>query len=129
MIKKPSGQSIKLGGYRPDKQNFKDKKYSAKRNQSLPSKVDLRRYMTPVENQGQSNSCTANAIAGAYEYLANRALGQSEDVSRLFIYYNARELDGAANQDEGTYLRSCIRVLRKYGACSESTWSFDLERI
>jgi C1A family cysteine protease len=129
VVKSPSGQEIKLGGYRPDKQNPKDKKYSAGRDRNLPSSVDLRPHMTPVENQGQSNSCTANAIAGAYEYLANRLMGQSGDVSRLFIYYNARELDGDTSQDEGTYLRSCVRVLRKYGACLENTWSFDLERI
>jgi hypothetical protein len=47
----------------------------------------------------------------------------------LFIYYNARELDGAIDADEGTYLRSCIKVLKKYGTCAEATWPFDLERI
>jgi DNA segregation ATPase FtsK/SpoIIIE-like protein len=128
VVKNPSGQEIKLGGYRPDKQNPRDKKFSS-RDRNLPSSVDLREYLTPVENQGNSNSCTANAMAGAYEYLANRLMGQGEDVSRLFIYYNARELDGDTSQDEGTYLRSCVRVLRKYGACSENTWSFNLKRI
>ncbi|PSB17248.1 peptidase C1 [Phormidesmis priestleyi ULC007] len=129
VVKNSVGQQFKLGGYRPEKQNSKDKKYSAKRDRPLPPKADLRLYMTPVENQGGSNSCTANAVAGAYEYLANRLLGKSEDVSRLFIYYNARELDGDSSQDEGTYLKSCVKVLRKYGACSENTWSFDLNQI
>ena len=129
VIKNSVGQQFKLGGYRPEKQNSKDKKYSAKRDRPLPPKADLRSYMTPVENQGNSNSCTANAVAGAYEYLANRLLGQSTDVSRLFIYYNARELDGDSSQDQGTYLKSCVKVLRKYGACSENTWSFDLNQI
>ena len=129
VVKNSVGQQFKLGGYRPEKQNSQDKKYSANRDRPLPSKVDLRSYMTPVENQGSSNSCTANAVAGAYEYLANRLLGQSKDVSRLFIYYNARELDGDSSQDEGTYLKSCVKVLRRYGACSENTWSFDLNQI
>ncbi len=129
VVKNSAGQQFQLGGYRPEKQNSQDKKYSAGRDRSLPSKVDLRAYMTPVENQGNSNSCTANAMAGAYEYLTNRLLGQSEDVSRLFIYYNAREFDGDPSQDQGTYLKSCVKVLRKYGACSENTWSFNLEQI
>ena len=129
IVKNSVGQQFKLGGYRPEKQNSQDKKYSANRDRPLPPKADLRSYMTPVENQGNSNSCTANAVAGAYEYLANRLLGQSKDVSRLFIYYNARELDGDCSQDEGTYLKSCVKVLRKYGACSENTWSFDLNQI
>ena len=129
VVKNSVGQQFKLGGYRPEKQNSQDKKYSAKRDRPVPPKADLRSYMTPVENQGNTNSCTANAVAGAYEYLANRLLGKSEDVSRLFIYYNARELDGDCGQDEGTYLKSCVKVLRKYGACSENTWSFDLNQI
>ena len=129
IVKNALGQHFKLGGYRPEKQNSKDKKYSAIRDRQLPPKVDLRSYMTPVENQGNSNSCTANAMAGAYEYLTNRILGQSADVSRLFIYYNARELDGDCSQDQGTYLKSCVKVLRKQGACSENTWSFNLDQI
>ena len=129
IVKNALGQHFKLGGYRPEKQNSKDKKYSASRDRQLPPNVDLRSYMTPVENQGNSNSCTANAMAGAYEYLTNRILGQSADVSRLFIYYNARELDGDCSQDQGTYLKSCVKVLRKQGACSENTWSFNLDQI
>lgn len=38
----------------------------------LPEKVDLRSYCSPVEDQKQSNSCAANAVAGAYEYLNTR---------------------------------------------------------
>ncbi len=93
----------------PNDKTYQSNRFSA---DSLPPKVDLRPYMTTVENQGNSNSCTANAMAGAYEYLANRLRGTSDDVSRLFIYYNARDLDGDPDKDEGTYLRSCIKVLK-----------------
>ena len=58
-------------------------------------------------------------MAGAYEYLGKRLNHQDCHVSRLFIYYNARDLDGDPNKDEGTYLRSCIKVLKKYGTCSD----------
>ncbi|MBW4471815.1 MAG: C1 family peptidase [Stenomitos rutilans HA7619-LM2] len=130
VVKTPDGGQIKLGSYRPDKKNPNDKTYKSSRStDDLPAKVDLRPYMTPVENQGNSNSCTANAMAGAYEYLAKRVRGSAHDVSRLFIYYNARDLDGAPDSDEGTYLRSCIKVLKKYGTCAEATWPFDLHRI
>jgi hypothetical protein len=131
IVKKPDGGRIKLGSYRPDKKNPNDKTFQPSQFSpaNLPPKVDLRPYMTPVENQGASSSCTANAMAGAYEYLMNRVKGSSDDVSRLFIYYNARELDGDPDKDEGTYLRSCIKVLQKHGTCSETTWPFDLHRI
>ncbi|MDX2241058.1 MAG: C1 family peptidase [Leptolyngbyaceae cyanobacterium bins.302] len=131
VVQHSSGKRVKLGGYRPEKRHADDKTFRSDRfaDGNLPAKVDLRSYMTAVENQGDTNSCTANAMAGAYEYLAQRLRGQAEDVSRLFIYYNARQLDGDTSIDEGTYLQSCIQVLQKYGACSERTWAFEPERI
>ena len=57
----------------------------------LPKRVDLRKWMTPVEAQGVSNSCCANAVAGAYEYLCTRHAEKTGDtvgdISRLFVYY------------------------------------------
>jgi hypothetical protein len=58
------------------------------------AKVDFRPYMSDVEDQSQSNSCAANAVAGAYEYLAKRASLTRDgeemvgEISRLFIYYD-----------------------------------------
>ncbi|CAF1283762.1 unnamed protein product [Rotaria sordida] len=60
------------------------------RTDQLPPKVDLRPDMTPIEDQSQIGSCTANCLAGAYEYLTKKSNGMNMDVSRLFIYYNAR---------------------------------------
>jgi hypothetical protein len=93
----------------------------------LPPKVDLRPFMTPVENQQTTNSCAANATAGAYEYLVKRHLGENGyDVSRLFIYYNARAIDSQDDvADEGSVLQLVIESLKQHGACSEETWPFD----
>ncbi|CAF5179097.1 unnamed protein product, partial [Rotaria magnacalcarata] len=60
---------------------------------TLPPKVDLREEMTPVEDQSTIGSCVANSLAGTYEYLIKKATGEHIDVSRLFIYYNARLKD------------------------------------
>ena len=87
----------------------------------LPPKVDLRPYLTDVEEQ-VGNSCVANACAGAYEYLAKRNLGNAGDVSRLFIYYNARYEDDDVENDQGTSMQSAIEGLKKYGACHEDYW-------
>ncbi|HEY9664070.1 MAG TPA: C1 family peptidase, partial [Allocoleopsis sp.] len=87
----------------------------------LPPKVDLRKYMTEVEEQ-VGNSCVANAFVGAYEYLAKRDLGEAGDVSRLFVYYNARAREGCEQEDGGTQMYCAIESLREYGACSESFW-------
>ncbi|MBK8257473.1 MAG: TerB family tellurite resistance protein [Polyangiaceae bacterium] len=83
--------------------------------------------MTAVEQQAETNSCAANATAGAYEYLVKRHLGEDAyDVSRLFIYYNARALENPDNiEDEGSILQAVIDGLHQHGACSEDTWPFD----
>ncbi len=96
----------------------------------LPSKVDLRPQMTKVENQGDTSSCTANATAGAYEYLYKRHQGETLDVSRLYIYYNARYLADEDNiTDEGSMISNAIEGLKEYGACPEDTWMFDPEYV
>jgi hypothetical protein len=129
VIKDADGKQMSVGGYRADQKRDNTQKYSYSGHPKLPQAIDLRPYLTPIENQGDSNSCTANATAGAHEYLLKRLKGQDDDVSRLFIYYNARKLDGAIQVDEGSYLQSCVGVLREYGACSEKAWPFNLDRI
>ena len=59
----------------------------------LPSKVDLRPFCSKVEDQEQLGSCTANALAGALEFLERKDKVAFEDFSRLFIYYNERAIE------------------------------------
>ena len=76
------------------------------RKSKFPKKVDLRGSMTKVEDQGPVPSCTANAIAGAYEYLIKKHLDGAEvDVSRMFIYYNARWRAGNQNKKTGSRIQ------------------------
>ena len=55
---------------------------------TLPIEIDLRPEMPPVYDQGVINSCSANAICTAIQYL-----DKSFDPSRLFLYYNERYLE------------------------------------
>src|SRR5437764_12038510 len=62
---------------------------------ALPPKVDLRPQCPPPHDQGQLGSCTANAIAGALQFLEGKEGSPSPVMpSRLFIYYNERALEG-----------------------------------
>lgn len=118
----------RTNGYRAGKVPENATRKTAKSYQNLPQKVDLRKYMTPVEHQ-VGNSCVANAFAGAYEYLAKRQNGDSADVSRLFIYYNARYMEGAHEEDCGSQMAYAIDGLKEYGACWEEYWVNDEEMI
>jgi C1A family cysteine protease len=106
---------------------------------ALPPKVDLRAQMSPVENQSQLGSCVANATCGALEFLELLGLkspdavpeefsNQFEDISRLFIYYNARTLDGTTAYDWGTYLRSAVKAIRLWGICREKLWPYNISQ-
>ncbi|CAF1492949.1 unnamed protein product [Adineta steineri] len=98
----------------------------------LPPKVDLRPWMTKVEDQSDANSCTANALAGIYEYLNNRDTGSQIDVSRLFIYYNSRVKGLDADEtisDDGAALCDAIESMEELGVCPESQWPYDLKNV
>lgn len=51
------------------------------------------------------------------------------ELSRLFIYYNARAVLGETQQDSGTTVRAGIRGVRSNGICSESIWPYDVSRF
>lgn len=95
---------------------------------ALPQIVDMRPLMTPVEDQGQLGSCTANAAVGAVEYLDNRIDKTYKNYSRLFLYYNERKLEHTTLIDSGAYIRDAIKALNRYGVCTEETWPYDISK-
>jgi C1A family cysteine protease len=90
----------------------------------LPPSVDLRPLCPKVEDQGQLGSCTANALAGAIEFLERKDKVPFKDFSRLFIYYNERVLEHTVNSDSGAMIRDGIKTMAKQGACSEKSWPY-----
>jgi hypothetical protein len=94
-----SGSVTALSGCKDKEEDAPEPLENAERYQStrfskeeLPPMDDMRKFMTDVEDQATSNSCTANAVVGGFEYFL-ACTGQKFDVSRLFVYYNARVED------------------------------------
>ncbi len=118
-------------GWKRDIPDFRDKKFKAIRKEPkvLPTRVDLRKFCTQIENQGDLGSCTANAIGSAMEFLEKRVLGKSVDFSRLFIYYNERKKEGNIDEDSGAQIRTGMKVIAQYGACLEKTWPYDIDQF
>ena len=93
-------------------------------------RVDLTEWASPIEEQWQLGSCTGQAIVGAYELLVKKYYPEKfVDLSRLFVYYNARELEGFVKEDVGAYIRSGIKAVSKYGICSEHLWPYNIEKF
>jgi C1A family cysteine protease len=121
---------IRNYGWVPDRPDQRDYLYRAIRPViRLPKKVDLRDFCSAVEDQEALGSCTANALTGNLEYLDHKIDDEYKDVSRLFIYYNERELEGTVDYDAGASLRDGIKTLRKQGACWEDTWPYVIEKF
>lgn len=121
-------RSQKWYGWLPDLPDHRDLMYSAIAPQlpQLPEKVDLRPECSPVENQGSLGSCTANALAGALEFLERKDGVTFVDLSRLFIYYNERIIEGTVKEDSGAFLRDGIKSLAKQGVCPEPEWPYKI---
>lgn len=93
------------------------------REDPLPDKMDLREWFTPVEDQGNLGSCTANAAAGVIEYFEARSFGEYEEASRLFIYKTTRNLMQTTG-DSGAWLRTAMGAVAMCGVPQERYWSY-----
>jgi C1A family cysteine protease len=90
---------------------------------ALPSKIDLRKWCSPIDNQGHLGSCTAHAGVGVVEYFENRAFGKYIDGSRLFVYKATRRLMGVEG-DTGAWLRNTMGALSLCGIPPEKYWPY-----
>ena len=111
----------------PDVPDMRDHMMSVAAPTTLPTKVDLRHLCSPIENQGQLGSCTGNAIVGAMEILENKNNEKFIDLSRLFVYYNERFIEGTVKNDSGACIRDGIKALATYGVCTESLWPYKID--
>ncbi|HNY35139.1 MAG TPA: C1 family peptidase [Methanothrix soehngenii] len=90
---------------------------------AVPSSVDLRRWCSPIEDQEDLGSCTANAGVGLVEYFERRAYGKHIDASRLFLYKTTRNMLHLTG-DTGAFLRSTIGAMAIFGVPPEVYWPY-----
>lgn len=101
------------------------KKTGAPVTKKLPKSVSLVQWFSPVEDQGQLGSCTANAGVGMVEYFERRAFGKYIDASRLFLYKATRNLMHEKG-DTGAFLRSTMGALVLFGVPPEEYWPYNI---
>lgn len=128
---RPASKPVHGYGWVPDLPDQRDFLYRAIRMAPtvLPHDVDLRPDCSPVEDQGNLGSCTANALVGALEFLELKAKEPLVDLSRLFVYYNERVIEHTVKTDSGAMLRDGIKTLAKQGVCSEKRWPYIITKF
>ena len=98
-------------GWTPDLPDQRDHLYSAPLPKigPLPATADLRKQCPAVYDQGQIGSCTANAIAGAVEFDLLKQKLTDFIPSRLFIYFNERDMEHTVSTDSGAQIRDGVK--------------------
>lgn len=132
MTKTKTSNSKPRYGWVPDLPDHRDYLYSVVRKvpKVLPKSVDLRSLCSPVENQGDMGSCTANALVGNLEFLEKKdKIKKFANLSRLFIYYNERAIEHSVNSDSGAMIRDGIKTLAKQGVCPETIWPYNIAQF
>jgi len=117
-------------GWRPDLPDKRDLFHEFSNYEDSVEDIDLRKGMPPIYDQGQLGSCTANAVAAAYEF--DEELQEEEETftpSRLFIYYNERKMEGTVSYDSGATIRDSIKTIYNDGVVPENLWPYNISKF
>jgi len=97
---------------------------------TVPESHDLRwtGSFSPIEDQGEIGSCTAQAVVGLIEYLMIEGGVKPRDMSRMFLYHVTRNLLGWTG-DTGAYIRSTIKAMTLFGTPPEHEWPYDISLL
>lgn len=124
-------------GYIQDEQKSGDLVYSQSPMVSTPMSENpsLKKYFKQISNQYSLGSCSANATADSFEaQIAQRNNldpSQVQDLSRLFIYWNARNLSNPPtyDKDSGSQIRLAFDSMARYGAPYEAIYPYEISKV
>lgn len=86
----------------------------------LPQAVDLEPEFTPCYDQMNLGSCVDNAIGALIERnLKLNSYKWQFRPSRLFLYYNARAIEGTIESDAGSTIADSVAAANVHGVCPE----------
>jgi C1A family cysteine protease len=120
---------IQRYGWRPDRADHRDVQFYRPAGIRIPAMVDWSAKLPPCYNQGDLGSCTANALAGALQFLKTIKPEPIIMPSRLFIYYNERVMEDSVDTDSGAEIRDGIKSINRLGVCPESEWPYDISKF
>ena len=92
----------------------------------LPSVTDLRENWGEILDQLDLGSCVSNSVSYCLRYAYRKQNLGNFTPSRLFIYFNGRDLAGyPVDEDTGLTIRDGYKSVGKYSACGEKNWPYN----
>lgn len=83
--------------------------------------IDMRpQFPLPPFDQGDEGSCVANAGVGLATFLQAKLGIPVKMLSRQFLYYNTRNIEGTVSTDSGATITDTISAWAQFGICDES---------
>ena len=128
----PTVTKIHSLGWLPDLPDQRDHIFSPEKTFGValaPAKVDLRAQCPGIYDQGQLGSCTSNALAAAFDFDRKKEGHAFMTPSRLFIYWNERNMEGTVNSDAGARIRDGVKSLKKLGVAPEKEWPYEIAKF
>lgn len=120
-------------GWRPEFPDVRDYRIARLLGPGAPPPPDsfsFRKDQSPVRNQGAIGSCVGMSTAGAVECLRRKDLDEYSTIySPIFLYYEARKLQGWVDVDSGCYIRDAVKTAQKVGVAVESHWPYREDRF
>ena len=91
----------------------------------LPNRIDYSDEMTPVEDQGAEGSCVGFACGAMKEWQEKKDWDRYINLSSRYVYEEARKIDDYDDIEDGTDIRSAMKILLNKGICTEECWPYE----
>jgi C1A family cysteine protease len=132
MLNNISMETKRKFGWIPQQPDIRDHKLPL-RMVLLPKSADLRPQDPPIVDQDNLGACTANGIAGVYEFVHIKEGNGDFHPSRLDLYYKERVIEHSVKTDAGAIIRDGMKVIGKgdkaWGVCSEELWPYIIRKF
>lgn len=117
----PLNVAPRVYGCTPDAPDARDHIYSGffNRKKPQPARASVRALMPPVYDQETLGACTGNGLAAFMVFLHMKLFSDGTPLSRLYIYWCERFIEGTVNEDSGAMIRDGIKAIAKHGVCDE----------
>lgn len=90
----------------------------------LPESASVEHPKALPRDQGQTSSCTGQAVSQAVRLAYLHRGVECPELSALDCYYRGRAEYGGESVDDGSYLRTVIKAVVRGGIANEAAWPF-----